>query len=106
MVDERPRFFKEGLDRTERAEFVESFRNSGVTFEEAASPTVERDGEGSGETWSWPSEVSDFGVSAGANFGRLFTTPAGCETLGGKGKRGLRVRFKRGIRNRFAAVAL
>ena len=28
------------------------------------------------------------------------------ETVGGKGKRGLRVRFKRGIRNRFAALAL
>lgn len=54
MVDERPLFLKEGFDRTERAEFVESFRNSGGTLEavEAASPTVERDGEGSGETWS------------------------------------------------------
>lgn len=104
MVDERPRFLKEGLDRTERAEFVESFRNSGGTFEEATNPTVERAGEGSGETWSWPSEGSDFGVSAGGNFGRPSTPPAGCETLGGKGKRGVRDRVKRGIRNRFAVV--
>lgn len=52
MVDERPLFLKEGFDRTERAEFVESFRNSGGTLEDAASPTVERDGEGRGETWS------------------------------------------------------
>lgn len=108
MVDERPLFLKEGFDLTERAEFVESFRNSGGTLEavEAARPTVERDGEGSGETWSWPSEVSCFGVSTGGNFGRLSTPPGGCETLGGKGKRGLRVNFKRGIRNRFAVVAL
>ena len=51
MVDDRPRFLKEGLDRTELAEFVESFRNSGDTVE-AASPTGDRDGEGSAVTWS------------------------------------------------------
>jgi hypothetical protein len=73
MVDERPRFLHDGLDRTERAEFVESFRNRcGVLV--AASPTVERDGDGSGETWSWPSEISEFGVSAGGNFGPLSIT--------------------------------
>lgn len=74
MVDDRPRFLNDGFDRTERAELVESFRNSGGTLEAGASCTVDRDGEGSGEIWSWLSECSDFGVSTGGNFGPLSVT--------------------------------
>lgn len=73
MVDERPRFLNDGFDRTERAEFVESFLDNGGAIV-AASPTVDRDGEGSGDTWSMVSETSDFGVSAGENFGALSIT--------------------------------
>lgn len=47
MVEERPRFFDE-LDRTERAEVMESFLNSG-DVPVATNPTVDRDGEGNGE---------------------------------------------------------
>lgn len=73
MVDERPLLLKDGFDRTERAEFVESFLDSaGATV--AASPTVDLDGEGSGETWSSASDTSDFGVSDGVNFGALSMT--------------------------------
>lgn len=50
IVDDLPRPpLWEGLDRTERAEFVESFRSSGGA-PDAGSPTEERDGEGRGET--------------------------------------------------------
>lgn len=81
----------------DRAEFVELFRKSGGALG-PASPTEDRDGDGSGETWSC-SEPFDFGVSVGAD---VFV---GGGSFGGSGNKGLRCRFNRGMRNRLLVDA-
>lgn len=104
IVDDLPRPLWEGLDRIERAEFVESCRNSGGV-PAAAKPTEDREGEGRGETRSISSEASDFGVSAGGNRGPLSIKRFPDGTFGGKGNNGPRFRLRRGRRKRFVFAA-
>lgn len=92
----RPWF--EELELAERADAIESRLDTGAV-PWLDSPTDERAGDGRGETWSWSSEISD--LEATPFGGRC--PESGVDTLGGKGKRGPRFLFKRGIRNRLEA---
>lgn len=77
----------EEFELAERAEVVESL----LDRVGPASPTAERAGDGRAETWSLSSDTSDLEA---ADCGSPVSG------LGGKGKRGARFLFKRGMRNR------
>lgn len=107
-VDERARvvkgfrFLVEGVERAEWVELAESFLKRGGRGD--ATP-AEREGDGNGEMLSCSCASGVVGLGPVWPFKDLGVRPfIDCDAvgLGGRGNRGLRFRFKRGIRNRFA----
>lgn len=108
MVDDLSRRFGASRPWFEEVEFAERADATEFLLGEGPGPwedrpTDERTGDGRGETWSWlrSSEMSDLDAT---QFCGPLSPESGVGTLGGKGKRGARFLFKRGIRNRLVPV--
>jgi hypothetical protein len=109
LFPNRLRLRTDGVECAEFAELDESFRARGGR--EADKPAEDRDGEGSGDMWSCPSEASERRVGPSGTDLDCVRPAAGpsapnCDPVGfgGSGKSGPRFRFSRGIRKRLLRV--